>query len=190
MDPTKAIRHSIGRRTRPFCVDADCESPTSCSPGPSRRVCYRRSRCGTDELAEVARHFIGTMVERARATAPSVKVDGLVLTGSPSGELLRAATGAVMLVGHPVPALCQGVSRCRPACRRQPRSWRVHPEAARFRESRRATSRLRSGGGGPQRGQGLTQARNGAATRTPPIALCPCSRRTLKFCASAARRRI
>lgn len=53
---------------------------------------------GTDELEEAVRHFIGSMVERARATAPSVRVDGLVLTGSPSGELLRAATGAVMLV--------------------------------------------------------------------------------------------
>jgi nucleotide-binding universal stress UspA family protein len=52
----------------------------------------------TDELAEAVRHFIGSMVKRARATAPSVKVDGLVLTGSPSGELLHAATGAVMLV--------------------------------------------------------------------------------------------
>jgi nucleotide-binding universal stress UspA family protein len=53
---------------------------------------------GTDELEEAVRHFIGSMVERARATVPSVRVDGLVLTGSPSGELLRAATGAVMLV--------------------------------------------------------------------------------------------
>jgi nucleotide-binding universal stress UspA family protein len=38
------------------------------------------------------------MVERARAAAPSLRVDGSVATGSPSGELLRAAAGAELLV--------------------------------------------------------------------------------------------
>lgn len=51
-----------------------------------------------DVLEEAARHFIGSMVERARAAAPSVQVDGMVLTGSPSGELLRAAADTAMLV--------------------------------------------------------------------------------------------
>jgi nucleotide-binding universal stress UspA family protein len=52
----------------------------------------------TGDLAEAARQLVDTMVKRAHRAAPSVQVDGLVLTGSPSGELLRAAADTVMLV--------------------------------------------------------------------------------------------
>jgi nucleotide-binding universal stress UspA family protein len=50
------------------------------------------------EAEETARRLVNDMVQRARDLAPSVEVAGSVHVGSPSGELLRAAAGAELLV--------------------------------------------------------------------------------------------
>lgn len=50
------------------------------------------------DLEAAAQLMVDTMAEQVRAEAPLLPVDGSVVTGSPSGELLRAATNAEMLV--------------------------------------------------------------------------------------------
>jgi nucleotide-binding universal stress UspA family protein len=50
------------------------------------------------DLAEAAHRVVDDLVSRARAKAPSLKVVGSVLTGSPSAGLVRAAAEAELLV--------------------------------------------------------------------------------------------
>jgi nucleotide-binding universal stress UspA family protein len=51
-----------------------------------------------EDLEAAAQRIVDDMVERARTVVPSLRVDGSVSTGSPSGQVLRAAERADLLV--------------------------------------------------------------------------------------------